>query len=343
MVRDDAVENLYRRLRELAVTDPRSARREVSQLLDQDEMLLTGFLRHISVPGESRLRQLVANALRQHSGKEAALPFLEEWQVTECDEFACKAITAALQDRPPATRRSAQLSPVPQEYVQAYRYAAERLCHRVRNALFAPSTMIGLLERKLSRGPQGPETREIGSLLQELKQGFARVSQLVEFDVDDEYFAWRAVPLVDWIEATHRRFIAIQEPVRLTIDARLRRKRPLVRASQYLLETLFGNLWLNSVQAVAAMEATDLATGCAIRLVGETVGGRIRMTVIDNGPGFHSEASDNLFVGAYSTKGSARGRGLLESCDAIRRLQGNMQLVSVDGHYRLELDFPEHQ
>jgi len=57
-------ENLYEKLRHLAVEDPREARRVFLQLLDSGGPSLDDFLGRIASPANGRLRQLVANALR---------------------------------------------------------------------------------------------------------------------------------------------------------------------------------------------------------------------------------------------------------------------------------------
>lgn len=333
MVLNDDVELLHQRLSKLAVSDPRNARQDITEMLDTNDGRLDAFLERISLPGEGRLRQLVANAVRQRPEKEHVIPYLAAWQETEADEFTRSAIDAALDGttRPPRIREAT--SPVPPEYIQAYRYVADRLCHRVRNALVSPGTMISLLERKLVPELHGPEADEIISLMNRLKQGFSCVSRLVEFDVGDEYFTWRNVHLIDWIENMHRRFVATNEPVNLTIDEPLRLQAPRILANNHLLETLFGNLWTNAVQ--------NASSPCAIRLEGAVQNGKITIVVDDNGPGFSASARNNLFVDAYSTNGLGRGRGLLEACDAVRQLHGNIQIIEYHGTLRLRITFSE--
>src|SRR5262249_28729543 len=55
-------ENLYERLRHLAVEDPREARKVFLQLLDSGGPALDHFLERISSAADGRLRHLVANA-----------------------------------------------------------------------------------------------------------------------------------------------------------------------------------------------------------------------------------------------------------------------------------------
>jgi sigma-B regulation protein RsbU (phosphoserine phosphatase) len=89
-------EILYERLRQLAVEDPRQARRVFLQLLDSGGPALDQFLGRIASPADGRLRQLVANALRNHRDKERLAPHLIAWQEIETDEFTHRAIAGAL-------------------------------------------------------------------------------------------------------------------------------------------------------------------------------------------------------------------------------------------------------
>src|SRR5436309_5896891 len=89
-------ETLYERLRHLAVEDPRDARRVFLQLLDSGGPALDHFLGRISSPADGRLRQLVANALRNQRDRERLAPHLIAWQEIETDGFARRAIVGAL-------------------------------------------------------------------------------------------------------------------------------------------------------------------------------------------------------------------------------------------------------
>ena len=89
-------ENLYERLRHLAVEDPREARKVFLQLLDSGGPALDHFLERISSAADGRLRHLVANALRNQQDRERLAPHLIAWHEIETDEFTRRAIAAAL-------------------------------------------------------------------------------------------------------------------------------------------------------------------------------------------------------------------------------------------------------
>ena len=89
-------EILCEELRHLVVEDPREARRVFLQLLDSGGPALDYFLGRVTSPGDGRLRQLVANALRNPRDRERLAPHLIAWQEIETDEFTRRAIARAL-------------------------------------------------------------------------------------------------------------------------------------------------------------------------------------------------------------------------------------------------------
>jgi len=89
-------ELLHESLRHLAVEDPREARKVFLRIFDSGGTALEQFLGQISSPGDGRLRHLVANALRNNRDKERLAPYLITWHEIETDEFAKRAIAAAL-------------------------------------------------------------------------------------------------------------------------------------------------------------------------------------------------------------------------------------------------------
>ena len=88
---------LYQTLRHLAVEDPREARRVFLRYFDSAGSTLEQFLGQISSPADGRLRHLVASASRNNRDKERLAPYLIAWHEIETDEFAKRAIAAALE------------------------------------------------------------------------------------------------------------------------------------------------------------------------------------------------------------------------------------------------------
>src|SRR5215469_8625792 len=91
------VELLHEKLRRLAVEDPREARKAFLLLFDSGNSVLEQFLDQISSPADGRLRHLVASALRNNRDKERLAPYLIAWHEIETDEFAKRAMGAALE------------------------------------------------------------------------------------------------------------------------------------------------------------------------------------------------------------------------------------------------------
>src|ERR1051325_4501324 len=89
-------EVLHERLRRLAVEDPREARKAFLALFDAGGPGLEQFLGHITSPADGRLRHMVASALRNNRDKERLAPYLIAWHQIETDEFAKRAMAAAL-------------------------------------------------------------------------------------------------------------------------------------------------------------------------------------------------------------------------------------------------------
>src|SRR5215472_6071352 len=86
----------YEVLRRLAVEDPREARKVFLRCLDSGGPALEHFLGQISSPADGRLRHLIASVLRNNRDKERLAPYLIAWHEIETDEFAKRAIAAAL-------------------------------------------------------------------------------------------------------------------------------------------------------------------------------------------------------------------------------------------------------
>src|SRR5579859_4150507 len=89
-------ELFHERLRRLAVEDPREARKVFLRVFDSGGSALEQFLGQISSPEDGRLRHVVATALRNNRDKERRAPYLIAWHEIETDEFAKRAIAAAL-------------------------------------------------------------------------------------------------------------------------------------------------------------------------------------------------------------------------------------------------------
>ena len=327
---------LFSTLRRLAAERPQEARARVAQLLDERPPGLARLLVQIGAPGEGRLRHLVANSIRNKIERADAVPQLDDWFALETDEFTKNALRLALEARrahQPAAPSKAVLPPVDEYFVEAYRYAASRLSHRVRNALIEPQTALLKLDPLLSELDDPALRAKLSRIVGQLESGFQRVSRLVEFDVEDEYFEMRFFAIRDWLVLMNERYARNYSPVGLKIDAG---EGARVRASEHLLTTIFWNIWVNAHQAVGeACQITVRITSRAPSLC---------LLILDNGDGFSVEAKEAAFFHAYSgaqRRSGHSGKGLLEVQDAVAQLHGTVELVEEEGHWRMLVRFPE--
>ena len=328
--------DILEEMRSLAASDPKKARVAFGSLLADHPEVAQDVLESASRPGEGRLRQMIATVFRTSPEATSLEPWLRRWQEVESDEFTRSAILAALDGQVGvAPRRHA--SPMPlRQAAEAYRYVADRLCHRIRNALPLPGAQVERLAR-LARDTRDPVMgKELAEIHAALQAGFRRVARSVEFDTGDEYLIWGAIPLLAWLDAAAVDFSARFGHARLSIVGAPVVRRLTVEATPFILDTLFGNIWSNAVQAAEPVPCA-IELRCALDEVHDT----IDILVFDNGPGFAERHLEAAFSQTFSTKSPTRGRGLLEVADAAARLQGSVELTNTEtGVYRLRVTLP---
>jgi signal transduction histidine kinase len=325
-------------LRWLAASDPKQARTAFHSLLHGHATLLEDVLKNASSPGDGRLRQMIATVYRTDDSATSLEPWLRQWIEIEPDEFTKSAIAAALSARTPGET----LRPTPRmqatNTVEAYRYVADRLCHRVRNALSLPSAQIHQLEQLASRIDDPALHSELLQVRANLQKGLLRISRNVEFDTGDDYLKWQSVEILSWLETSANEFASRFGPAKLAIICDQTVRRVKVRATRFFLDTAFGNLWSNAVQAVEP--PCEIEVQCAF----DSQQGQLEMLIHDNGPGFSESHLETAFQQVFSTKHESRGRGLLEIADAVIRLQGTVQLTkATSGEFRIQIGIPVEQ
>ena len=321
-------------LRVLVASDPKRARTAFLEILETCERDVE-LLRLLSGPGDGRLRQMVATVFR--AGKHMVLlqPWLEQWIQLEPDEFTKNAIASALALHSPKPESNTQNVLHVSDAVVSYRYVADRLCHRVRNAMANPSAQIFRLESVIGRITDPAVKSDLVTILGGLESGFDRISRCVAFETRDDYLTWQSISLVSWLDRADIDFIgqyghATQS---ITCDPVVRQAR--IHASRFLLDTIFGNVWTNAIQAVAG--SCHIEFQCSV----DPQANNLFITVIDNGNGFDQQDMDTAFLQMYSSKSRHRGRGLLEIADGVNRLQGNVRLVpDGQGLIRLQIRLP---
>ncbi len=322
---------ILQRLRILAAGDPKSARELVESLLDGDSQELQRLLDYLAAPGEGRLRQLVANTARKRPDRQKVVPHLLRWMEQESDEFARTAIQWAL-DGIDTHQRRQDPSSDPPGLVHTYRYVADRLCHKVRNALPGPVKHIRQIE-DLAKQAVDPVSSEILAAAGQLRDSLRMVSHVVEFDTGDDYFEWRPVNLAEWLETAGREYNTRNEAIELAIKSKDGQQGAVIQANNFLLEIIFWNLWRNARQAVDG--------SCQVNVSIDVEPSNVILLVSDNGNGLPWDLADYAFEDCISTQGGGRGRGLLEIADAVYRLSGQVKVVDLGSRgHRIQMTFP---
>lgn len=326
-----ASETLYERLRRLAIADPKSARIAFLEAFEANDNELTDLLERLRKPGEGRLRQVIANAVRAHPSKQRLFPELAIWQNTETDEFTRRAIVGAMaeSDSSPPRRKDSSAAVLPKEVVDAYRYVSERLRHRLRNTMLSAQYQANRLKSATSTGAN-PDVQVTLAKMNDALLSMSR--ELEATDADPQHFQPRSIALGDWLRQMDVRYTTRYSSLNLKLinadGAGVR-----VLASDYLLETVFWNIWLNAHQAAGAT--------CTITVIFESVSNDLVLKILDSGPGFSKDIKEIAFQAMFSTKTAGRGRGLLEIQEAVERLGGNIRLYEEQpSEYRLQVRLP---
>lgn len=328
-----ASESLYDRLRGLAVADPKTARSVFLEAFEANANDLAKFLECVRKPGESRLRQVVANAVRAHPQKHRLVPELLLWRDTETDEFTRRAIAGALAGVDTSALqvpKGSALDALPREIIDAYRYVSERLRHRLRNTMLSAQAQASRLTAASANGA----APDIQITLAKINDALLTLSRELEAtDADPQHFEQRSIALGDWLRQMDQRYTSRYTSINLTlINADGPDKR--IVASDYLLEIVFWNIWLNAHQAAGGE--------CSVTVVFETVDNELTLKILDSGQGLSKDLKDIAFQQMYSASQTpGRGRGLLEIQEAVERLRGRIQLFEEKpSEYRLLIRLP---
>jgi signal transduction histidine kinase len=323
------------RLRALSASNPKQARDEFGAIVLHGGEMLDETLLGASSPGDSRLRNVIANVYKADVRASALEVWLRKWLEVETDEFTRSAIEAALVARQPAPMAKPTSRGQPANLVDAYRFVSDRLCHRIRNAMTLPNASMSRLEFAIAEVVDGELKSELLAILAGMKTGFSRIARSVEFDTGDDYLTWQNISPISWLTAKESSLSARFGEGRLVIAGSPAIRQAKIRATPFLLETIFGNLWSNAIQA------SDLLAMIELRCAIDVIAGKLQVTVLDNGGGFSEAHLETAFQQPYSTKSDSRGRGLLEIADAIARLQGTVGLVRQSaGDLRVQMILP---
>jgi hypothetical protein len=331
MERSEDSESLYLKLRTLAYSEPKKARYLFCKLLDAKSPLLESLFDKCSELGESRTRHVVANAFKNRDDREIYSNILFAWLDVEDDEFTKTALLEVVAGiEPKVDGRQSPSHNFEKQLIEPYRYISERLCHRVRNSIPEVRTEVLKLRASIVNITDSTIKDEIVLITNKLDDAVVRVGEVVGFDSGDGKFNWRNINLYDWLLNYANEWNTQNKLVNYNPSGD---SGTIIFSTEFHLETIFWNIWTNTIQ--------EIGTGCNISISFQTISRSLQLTILDNGAGFDGESKENIFEGAYSNKGSNRGKGMLEVEDAVNRLKGDAKIIMHTGtEYRLMISFP---
>lgn len=313
--------------RRLSVADPKEARTLFFRCIEHSHEGAGSLISGLSEPGDGRARQLVASALRGHADFRHYRPQLEKWLEKESDEFARRAIRAAIDDGSQNPKSLGRASPVAER--DAYRYVSDRMQHEVRNGLYAPKAGLLRLKNIAASLDDTALKAEISAAIASVEEGMVTIGRLVEFqDGDEDFFKVRPITLAAWLREMQRRYVYKCGPMELKLSGD-----GTVSASDHLLRLIFWNLWSNAHRLLKA--------SCRVEVSIQPHSKNVVVRVSDNGVGFDADQAEMMFQNNVA-KEAHRGRGLQEVYDAVLRLRGSARAVADEqGAFRLEISLPK--
>jgi nitrogen-specific signal transduction histidine kinase/CheY-like chemotaxis protein len=210
-------------------------------------------------------------------------------------------------------------------------FIASGLAHQVNNALTPMRLSLGRLTSfELSRRPLTEERMHRIELLQDVREGLARVERIV-----------RELRLFSHVEDAPRGPVDVRRELDAAIDLashEIRHRARLVRAYAAVppvsarpaeLRQVFLNLLINAVHALPEAEAHIRE----IRVTARTdEHGRAVVEIADNGSGIPSDTLSRIFEPFFTTRpGKALGLGLAVTRDLVAALDGEVAVTSVVG------------
>lgn len=195
---------------------------------------------------------------------------------------------------------------------------AAALAHEVRNPLGAIKLFISMLKSDVADRPEALQ------LIAQIDRGVNSldniVSNILQFS-KNEKVKLSPVNVHSIISEQVSGFKAAQG-AKAAFDVSLQGN-PFVNANEHGLRQVFHNLILN------ALQATRFAGRIGISAADD--GGRLKITVTDNGPGIPDEVKTRIFEPFVTTKNEGTGLGLAVVSQIIRQHAGEIQAANDQG------------
>jgi C4-dicarboxylate-specific signal transduction histidine kinase len=212
------------------------------------------------------------------------------------------------------------------------------LAHEINQPLFAIVSNARAAGTLLSKGE--PDLAEIGAALEDIVQDVNRASAII---ARVRSFLQRKptehLPVqLNAIVETVRRFLGPElSRRRVRLEVQLEGALPSVLGDAVQLQQVLVNLLMNGVDAMESIPPRQ-----RILRVGTAAGGndRVRLEVIDAGPGLSADARRRLFEPFFTTKPSGLGMGLAICRSIVEAHGGRIQLGRPTPGTTLEVSLP---
>ncbi len=204
------------------------------------------------------------------------------------------------------------------------------LVHEIRNPLSTLRLNLQLMEEEIedAAAPSEPRVQRTLDRIQTLKREVSRLE-----DILNDFLRYAGIRRLDLAEADLNRVIEetvtffAPECARAKVDLAFYPdlRLPFLRLDERLLKQALMNLLLNAVQAMEGRVGSQLFV--RTRLDGE----RVRVDVIDNGPGIPDEIRERVWDVYFSSKKAGTGLGLPTARRIVEEHGGTLTFESEAG------------
>src|SRR5262245_10934156 len=201
------------------------------------------------------------------------------------------------------------------------------LVHEIRNPLSTLRLNLQLMEEEWA-GSKEPRVARTLDRIETLKREVARLE-----DILNDFLRYAGIRRLDLAEADLNRVLEetvtffAPECARAHVDLAFYPdvRLPLMRLDERLVKQALMNLLLNAVQAMEGRPGSQLIV--RTRLAGE----RVRVDVIDNGPGIAEEIRERVWDVYFSSKKAGTGLGLPTARRIVEEHGGTLHFETESG------------
>jgi signal transduction histidine kinase len=222
----------------------------------------------------------------------------------------------------------AQASLLHQEKMAAFGLLAAGIAHEVGNPLASISSLVQLLQRRVTDATVQEKLRLVNEQLERIQTilreliDFSRPASRERVLTSVQAIVHQALNIAKYYKRTRGK----------TITTEIAPEIPALYAVQDQLVQALLNLVLN------AIDATGPGGHIAIRAAVED--GEVRLRVCDDGPGIRPEDQPKLFQPYFTTKPHGTGLGLFVTRRLVQEHQGHVSFRSEPGHTEFCIHLP---